>query len=204
MLRTVTAVVACLALVGLALGAFFATRALVLSEEDPLEKAKEATALDNAKPRFEEQMGDFTVGETSTPPLCALPTQWVYDLNVITASELYSAAFANSVEAVACADGRIMGVLTQTDTSRAGRSYFVGRPSVPFEAPRERLKLLTVGDKTAIAELPVPGNPVSSARLVVIERFPKGEEPGILIGIDTVNDLDGAIRLAEQIMGVTQ
>jgi len=207
MLRTAAAIMACLALLGLALGAFFGTRALVFSEQDPVEKAveeaKEATALDNAKPRFQGQMGDFMVGDKSTSPPCPGPTQWVYDLDVIKASELYSPAFGENVEAVACADGTVMAVLTQTDTSRAARTYFTGPPSVPAEAPRDRLKLVTVAGKPAIAELPIPGNFLSSARLAVVERFPNGQEPGILIGVQTTNDLDGAIKLAEQIMGVT-
>jgi hypothetical protein len=223
------AIVACLALLGVALGGFFGLRALVFSQEDQaghvreapggdlekileqgrqatwlaaekrLEKAKEATALDNAKPRFKGQMGDFMVGQTNEWPQCPLATQWVDDLDAIKASELYSPALGENVEAAACADGTIIGVFVE---ERAGRFYFVGPPGVPYEAPLERLRLLTVGGKPAIAEIPIPDNFVSDARLMVIQRFPTGQEPGIAIGVDIMNDLDGAIKLAERIMGV--
>jgi hypothetical protein len=206
MLRTAVATMACLALLGLALGAFFGTRALVLSEEDPVEKAveeaKEATALDNAKPRFEGELGDFILGENSPFPPCPGPTQWVYDLDVIRASELYSPALGDSVEAIACADGTIVSL--SADSHHVGRRYFVGPPGVPLEAPRERLKLLAVAGNPAIAEVPIPGNFLSDARLLIVERFPTDQEPGILTWVYAINDLDGAIKLAEQIMGATQ
>jgi hypothetical protein len=230
MRRAAIAAIACLALLGVALGAFVGARALVSSEEDQvghvkeapgadvdkileqgrqvtwlaaekaLEKAKEATALDNAKPRFKGQLGDFTVGQTSEWPQCPLATQRVDDLDAIKASELYSSALGENVEAGACADGTIISVFVE---HHVGRFYFVGPPGVPYEAPADRLRLLTVGGKPAIAEIPIPDNFVSDARLMVIQRFPTGQEPGIAIGVDIMNDLDGAIKLAERIMGVT-
>jgi len=201
MRRTGIATIASLAILGIALGAFFGIRALVSSEEDPLEKAKEATTLDNAKPRFTGQMGDFVVGQPSAYPPCTFSSEQAYDINVVMRSELYSPALGDNAQAAACADGTIVSI---SPDHRVGRRYFVGPPSVPYEASLERLKLLTVGGKPAIAELPIPGNFVSYARLTVIERFPSEQKPGILTWADIINDLDGAIKQAEQIMGVSQ
>ena len=83
-----------------------------------------------------------------------------------------------------------------------GRGYFVGKPILPLEAPLDRLKLLTVVGKPAIAEIPRPGF-VGTLRLAVIERFPVGNQPGILVTIDnTDKSMEAAMELAAQIMGV--
>lgn len=81
-----------------------------------------------------------------------------------------------------------------------GRRYFVGLARVPYEAPIERLRLLTVTGKPAIVELPMPEVP-GTLRLAVVERFPTSDKPGILTFIDnTPKSLAEAIELAEQIM----
>ena len=64
-----------------------------------------------------------------------------------------------------------------------------------------RLKLITVGGKPALAILPVPDCMVCTSQVVVIERFPSEAAPGITVWAQTTNDLDGAIALAEQIIG---
>ena len=100
-----------------------------------------------------------------------------------------------------CADGKIV-VIEIYGPEIIGRGYFVGKPIVHYEAPIDRLKLLTVGGKSAIAQLPTPGFP-GDLRLNVIERFPDGNQPGILVGItNTFKSFDEAADLAARIMGV--
>lgn len=75
----------------------------------------------------------------------------------------------------------------------------MGTPRINFDAPQDRLRLLTVANKPAIAELPIQGHLLSVAKLVVIQRFPDSQRPGIAIGIQAT-DLNAAVSLAEQIM----
>jgi len=98
-----------------------------------------------------------------------------------------------------CADGKIMGFSFYADAA-FGRRYFVGPAKVPFEAPFDRLVLLTVIGHSALAQLPIPAYP-GSLRLAVIERFPSGHESGILVWIDNTHmTLKEAAALAAQIM----
>lgn len=83
-----------------------------------------------------------------------------------------------------------------------GCGYFIGsRFGISADVPRERLKLITVGGKLALAELPISDYFVSPSRVVAIERFPSDAGPGIAVWARTINDLDRAIALVEQIMG---
>lgn len=121
----------------------------------------------------------------------------------IKASELYSPVFGENLEGFVaeCADGKIVAIEIY-GPEIIGRGYFVGKPTVPYEAPLDRLKLLTVAGKPAIAQLPTPGFP-GDLRLLVIERFPSGNQPGIAVEIDnTFKSLDEAAELAARIMGV--
>lgn len=163
-----------------------------------------AVAADQAKPIYEGPLGDFIVGihQGSSAPPCQRPFRPAKN-EKIKASDLYSPLFGDNLEGfvVECADGKItaIGVF---GPEVMGKGYFVGRPIVPYEAPAERLKLLTVASKPAIAQLPgFPG----TLRLAVIERFPIGNQPGILVSIEnTFKNLDAAAGLAAQIMGVRQ
>jgi len=156
-------------------------------------------AADEAKPRYQGALGDFLVGpgQVADWPPCPRAEKPADP----KASELYSPVFSEGAEASECADGRSLGI-SDYGAEAMGRRYFVGSAKVPYEAPLDRLKLLTVGGKPAIAQLPMPGIP-STLRLAVIERFPSGDQPGILVWIDnTDKSLQEAVELAEQIMGV--
>ena len=99
-----------------------------------------------------------------------------------------------------CANGEIT-VIEIYGPEIIDRVYFVGKPIVPYEAPLDRLKLLTVAGKPAIAQLPTPRFQ-GDLRLNVIERFPNGNQLGILVGItNTFKTLDEAADLAARIMG---
>jgi hypothetical protein len=202
MVRIVVATAACLALLGIGLAAFFGVRALVSSEEDPVERAKEASEADKAKPRFRGELGDFVIVEPNTwdDYPCPEPYQPATDPE---RSELYFSLPGGVLDMAGSCQGTVVSISMLVDDAVVGRSYFLGpRFGVSRDAPRDRLKLITVGGKPALAELPIPGNFASTSQVVVIERFPSGEVPGIAVSARTINDLDRAIALVEQIMGV--
>ncbi len=169
----------------------------------PSSETNPAGAGGQAKPVYEGPLGDFLVGlhQGSDSPPCPKPFRPA-KIEKIKASELYSPIFGNNLEGVTeCADGRIVAIEIY-GMEIIGKGYFVGKPIILYEAPLDRLKLLTVAGKPAIAQLPMPGFP-GSLRLAVIERFPSVDQPGILAGIDnTDKSLEEAIELATRIMGV--
>jgi len=166
-------------------------------------ETKPAAAGDQAKPAYEGPLGDFLVGlhQGSDSPPCPKPFRPA-KIEKIKASELYSPIFGNKLEGVTeCADGRIVAIEIY-GMEIIGKGYFVGKPIILYEVPLDRLKLFAVAGKPAIAQLPMPGFP-GSLRLAVIERFPRVEQPGILVAIDdTFKSLEQAIELATRIMGV--
>ena len=165
----------------------------------PLAAIDPAAAADEAKPRYRGALGDFVVADHAADYPCPPP----YKPADPKASELYSPVFSEGAEASQCGDGRIVGISAAYDRGASiGRRYFVGPAKVPYEAPLDRLKLLTVAGRPAIAQLPMPGIR-GSLRLAVIERLPSGDQAGILVWIDNTDmSLEEAVELAEQIMGV--
>ena len=179
-------------------------------EGDPLERAQQATEADRVKPRFRGELGDFVIVEpaTATGYPCPEPYQPATNLE---RSELYFSlpgAVIDTVGSGSC-QGTII-VISALIPDEAGeatvaRAYFPGpKVETTFDAPAERLKLITVGGKPALALLPIPDCMLCPSQVVVIERFPSEAGPGIAAWARTINDLDKAIALAEQIMGVQQ
>lgn len=172
--------------------------------QPPPSEPRPVATPDQAKPVYEGLLGEFLVtprrgGEI---PPCPRPLRPAKN-EKIKASELYSPVFGDNLEGFVaeCADGKIVAIEIY-GPEIIGRGYFVGKPTVPYEAPLDRLKLLTVAGKPAIAELPMSGFSWP-LRLAVIERFPSGDQPGIAVGTDnTDKSLEEAIELAAQIMGV--
>ena len=145
-------------------------------------------------------LGDFLVTPRQGPdwPPCPEPYRPAQNYK---ASELYSPVFGDLEGLFECADGKMLNI-TVHGRAVMGKAYFVGPARVPFEAPRERLVLLTIAGKPAIAQSPAPGFP-GTLRLAVIQRFPSNNQPGIMVGIDnTDKTLEAAAALAAQIMGV--
>jgi hypothetical protein len=180
----------------------------VADAESAVERAKQATAADRAKPRFRGELGDFVIvgpGEGTGYP-CPEPYQPATNPE---RSELYFSlpgAVIDTIGSGSC-QGTIISITANiTDDAggaRVGRGYFLGpKLQEPFDAPAERLKLITVGGKPALAMLPIPDCMVCPSQVAVIERFPSEEAPGITVWARTTNDLDKAIALTEQIMGV--
>jgi hypothetical protein len=161
-----------------------------------------ALALDQAKPVYAGPLGDFLVTprQGADWPPCPKPYRPARNYK---ASELYSPLFGDLEGLYECADGKSLNMGTvYVGRARIGKAYFVGPAKVPFEAPRDRLVLLTVGGKPAIAKLPDPGIPWNLS-LIVIERFPSKNRPGIMVVVDHFdNNLKAAAALAAQIMGV--
>src|SRR2546428_938773 len=145
----------------------------------PLSQVDPATAADEAKGIYTGSLGEFLVTprEVAAFPPCSQPVKRTHNSK---ASELYSPALGKDPWAVECSDGKVIAVGAGHAT---GRRYFVGPVKVPYEGPFDRLVLLTVGGHSAIAQLPHPAFP-GSLRLAVIQRFPSGNEPGILVWID--------------------
>lgn len=163
-----------------------------------------ATIPDQATPIYEGPLGDFIVGRNqgSSLPPCPRPLRPAKN-EKIRASELYSPVFGDNLEGFVaeCADGKIIAIEIY-GTDILSRLYFVGKPIVPYQVSLDRLKLLTVAGKPAIAQLPAPGFSWT-LRLTVIERFPSGNQLGILVAIaDTDKSIEAASELAAQIMGV--
>ena len=161
-----------------------------------------SAAADQAKPAYTGVLGDFLV--TASPnqvadwPPCPEPRRPAKNYK---ASEVYSPVFGNLEGVSECADGTIIGLSVYGDPS-IGKRYFVGPAKVNYFAPLDRLLLLTVAGRPAIAQLPGPGDP-ESLRLVVILRFPSNNRPGIMVWIhNTDKSLEEAAALAAQIMGV--
>ncbi|MGD0205733.1 MAG: hypothetical protein ABSB57_04770 [Dehalococcoidia bacterium] len=225
-LAVAVGVVVALLAVGIALAAYFASRgsdgssvaqktqesatAVLQPEGDAVDRAKQATEADKAKPRFRGELGDFVIVEPNTTNHypCPEPAQFATNLE---RSELYFSLPGAVIDAegAASCQGTIFSITAfvpdASGEAMVGRGYFVApRLELNADAPEERLKLITVGGKPALAELPIPDCMVCDSQVVVIERFPSEAAPGVFTWVRTINDLDKAIALAEQIMGVRQ
>jgi hypothetical protein len=171
---------------------------------DPSPRANPPPVPERTKPVYEGPLGDFIVGihQGSSAPPCPRPFRRAKN-EKIKASDLYSPVFGKNLEGFVaeCADGRIVAIEIY-GREVIGKAYFVGKPIITFEAPLDGLKLLTVAGKPALAQIPMPGFHWFLS-LVVIERFPNSNQPGIFAGVDnTDKSLEEASELAAQIMGV--
>lgn len=178
------------------------------------------TPLPTDGPYFKGRLGDFdVVGSDGTLDRAVCPSQFYEDADeeALKSSELYSPALEGiSVAGAVCPDdGTVISIEGYVNRMDVGRLYFTGVPQVPYEAPRERLQLLTVAGRPTIAQMPLAIEPPDAApgvvihiediRLAVIERAPSGESPGVLLWIranpDIASvDLEAAIALAEEII----
>lgn len=152
-----------------------------------------------SKPPYEGPLGEFLVGINQGSDLPPCPRPWkLAKSDKIVASELYSPIFGD-IEGIVteCADGMIT-VIEIYGQEIVSRTYFVGRPIAPYQAPLDRLMLLTVAGKPAIVELPrYPGE----LSLSIIERFPTDAKPGIALTIQrTTRSLDETMEFALRIM----
>ena len=77
-----------------------------------------------------------------------------------------------------------VGVCT-LEADGLGIGYYTGRAVVSFDAPFERLKLVSISGRPAIVE--VPASFIMPTRLMVIARTPTDGAPGIMMRIDTTS-----------------
>jgi hypothetical protein len=222
--RLVAGVAGILLAAGIALGVYFATQGgegtseaqepdqatatAAAGQGDFVERLEQALEAERAKPRFRGELGDFVIGEpdTSNPYPCPEPYQPGTNPEQ---SELYFNLPGAVIDMVGSCQGTIISISASVADEAGGalvaRGYFSGsKLEEPLDAPAERLKLITVGGKPALAELPIPDCMVCPSQVMVIERFPSETAPGITVWARTTNDLDKAIALVEQIMGVQQ
>src|SRR2546425_88866 len=160
-------------------------------------------AQDEAKGGYRGPLGDFLVTPrqgTDRPP-CPQPYR---PAKSYKSSDLYSPVFGDLDGLWECANGKMLLIessIREPDgyVILIGKYYFVGPAKVPFEASLDRLVLLTVAGKPAIAHLSPPG--FQGLTLVVIERFPRGDQPGIMVAVEnTDQSLEDAAALAAQII----
>ena len=86
------------------------------------------------------------------------------------------------------------------------RAYFTGRrPGVFLDAPLERIDLTTVAGRPAIITRPlqeveqlVPF--FALRRMAVIERFPSGDIPGVLLRLSGTGSEENALAAAEYVL----
>jgi hypothetical protein len=154
---------------------------------------------DQAKPVFTGPLGEFLVTPRVAAdfPPCPKPIKRTENYQF---HELYSPILGGNLEVYECANGVIPYIAR--DYAGPAKRYFVGPARVPYEAPRDRLVLLTIGGHSAIAELEVPGLP-PNLRIAAIERFPTSHLPGIMVAIDNSSmSLKVAATVMASIMGV--
>lgn len=121
------------------------------------------------KPYFKGRLADFEIVGMLGPVdrgVCPQSDAEFVPEEAARASELYSRALDPGWGA-ACADGTVVSVThdrhfgSSSTTATGGprdemsraRLYFRGVPQIHYDAPRERLQLLTVAGRPAIAEL---------------------------------------------------
>lgn len=186
----------------------------VESGEPPADKIQRAMEQEAAKPRFSGRLGDFVVvplnGELPAEAnIFSCATTPVPVADSLRSEQLWSDAFADGWMGWACAGKGVVLVNNEggargapgSDGSGLARGYIRSVPlPVARDAPRDRLELITVEGHPALLEHPIPDYPYGTANLVVIERFPEGEEPGIAVFIDMAPSVEAAIKHAEEIM----
>jgi hypothetical protein len=171
-------------------------------------KAQLAIQADNAKPRFRGEMGDFVIDEPNKTVNYTCPEPYQPGSNP-EQSELYFDLPGAVIDSVGSCEGKVIsitaGVPDEGSGAIVGRVYFVGpKFEQSFNAPAERLKLITVAGRPAIAMLPIPDCISCLSEVGAIERFPTEAAPGIVAWAHTYSGLDKAIALVEQIMAAGQ
>jgi hypothetical protein len=167
-------------------------------------KAILAMQADNAKPRFRGELGDFVVVEPNTGSGYPCPEPYQPGTNP-EQSELYFTLPGAVIDTVGSCQGTVISITAggpdEGSGAIVGRGYFLDlKLETSFNAPAERLKLITVEGKPAIAMLPIPDCISCLSEVVAIERFPTDETPGIVASAHTYSGLDKAIALVEQTM----
>lgn len=95
----------------------------------------------------------------------------------------------------------LQGATTDGEDVARIRGYIWKLPvALLRDAPRDRLQLIEVNGRPGLLEQPIEGYPYATSSLAVIERYPEGERPGILILVEWAPSAERAIAIAEEIM----
>jgi hypothetical protein len=71
---------------------------------------------------------------------------------------------------------------------------------VPYDAPLDRIKLVTIGGRPGIAQLAMPAY-THTLRVTVVERMPEKGQPGILLSVsDSARSLEEVEKTLEEMM----
>ena len=183
----------------------------------PLDVIQEALDQDAAKGRFTGRLEDFIVYPQVGPApeeafifRCSPHgTTPVSDAAVLIDHELWSEAFGSQGIGWACGEDGVIVVNNEGGDGHGAhpdgvllvRGYFQNLP-VPVlrDAPRDRLELIDIEGHPALIERGVQGYPYARVGLVVIERYPDGQVPGIVVRVEFSPSAERAIELAEQLM----
>ncbi len=180
-----------------------------------------AWSQDAARPRFTGRIGDFLVfsqleiarrGE-------APPEVTIYDCaggaivplsDSLRREELWSDVFEQGGAGWSCPGQGVMLISNgprhgeeppAVDGSSLGRRYVWWVPvPIVLDAPRDQLELVTVEGHAGLLERPIEGSPYAHASLTVIERYPEGDRPGILVTVRFAPSAEAAIAHAEEVM----
>ncbi len=180
----------------------------------PLAEIDAIGAADLAKGRFEGEMGDFlvlnSIGDRAKEAFVFGCGDEAYtferNMDILRRHELWAAGFGADGNGVGCEGSGIHIVNNDGDDGRRGatglaRFYLDGLPMpVLAEAPSDRLELIEVEGHPAVIEHPVEGFPFAYANLTVIERYPVGDVPGIVVRVTLAPSSEKAIALAEELM----
>lgn len=181
----------------------------------PLDEIDAITDADSAKGKFEGELGDFLVLDSIGPRKDEAfifgcegdePYTFVSDQVALQQHELWSAGFGPFGVGVGC-PGEGLRFVNNSGRDEGGDRVATSRAyinALPFpvlsDAPRDRLELIEVEGHPAIIELPLEGFPFAYANLTVLERYPDGDVPGIVVRVETAPSSEEAIALAEKLM----
>lgn len=181
----------------------------------PLDEIDATAEADAAKGIFEGELGDFLVLDSTGPRADEAfiyecqggePYTFETDQAVLQQHELWSPGFGSHGLGVGC-EGEGLRFVNNSGQDEGGdrvptsRAYFSTVPvPVLSEAPRDRLELIEVEGHPALIERSLDALPYPYANLTVIERYPDGDVPGILVRIETAPSSKEAIALAEDLI----
>ena len=165
-----------------------------------------ALAIDGAKPRFFGELGDFEVkrpAEVRDRFLCS--TSYTFkpvESPEVHRSEIYFSLPGFKSRTATMCKGQVIYVMADKPMGGVSRGYYSGpgKLKVGFQVPRDRIQLLTVGGRPAIAQLPYQGALEPHVSVWVIQRHPTPTAPGITASIFTDQGLDYAVALLEQVL----
>jgi len=175
------------------------------------DKVETAMAEERSKTPFTGELGDFlVVADANEAKIFQCASTPVALSDALKREELWSDAFGDVGMGWACPGQGVTLVNNMGPTGEGSgggdgsiqiRAYIRSVPlPLLWDAPRDRLELVTVEGHPGLLERPIPGYPYGEANLAVIERYPDGDTPGIAVFVEMAPSAEAAIKHAEEIM----